>query len=449
MPNMRKDSIAIINANIVNEGSIFQGDLLIKGGRIIKVEPSIHIPDGTQVIDAKGKYLLPGLIDDQVHFREPGLTHKGGIMSESSAAVAGGVTSFMDMPNVKPATTTRELLAQKYALAAGKAYANYAFYLGASNTNIDEIKQLQTGETCGVKVFMGSSTGNMLVDDSQALEDIFSQCPVLIATHCEDNPTIERNMAEARRRYPEGDIPVSEHPIIRSVEACYKSSSKAVMLAKKYDSKLHVLHLTSQKELGLFSTGDPCKKNVTAEVCVHHLHFDESYYESMGSKIVCNPAIKTSSDRNALMDAVRNGIIDVIATDHAPHTLEEKAKPYPDHPAGLPLVQHSLLALLDFYHKAELSLEVIVEKTSHALANIYGIKDRGFIREGYWADLVLVDVEKTTKVNTGNILYDCGWSPFEGHEFNSLIDKTFVNGELVYSDGQLITDPSGLKIEFV
>ena len=296
---------------------------------------------------------------------------------------------------------------------------------------------------------MGSSTGNMLVDDSQALENIFSQCPVLIATHCEDNPTIERNMAEARQRYPKGDIPVSEHPIIRSVEACYKSSSKAVMLAKKYDSKLHVLHLTSQKELGLFSTGDPCKKNVTAEVCVHHLHFDESYYESMGSKIVCNPAIKTSSDRNALMDAVRDGIIDVIATDHAPHTLEEKAKPYPDHPAGLPLVQHSLLALLDFYHKAELSLEVIVEKTSHALANIYGIKDRGFIREGYWADLVLVDVEKTTKVNTGNILYDCGWSPFEGHEFNSLIDKTFVNGELVYSDGKLITDPSGLKIEFV
>jgi len=352
---MRKDSIAIINANIVNEGSIIQRDLLIKGGRIIKVESSIHIPEGTQVIDAKGKYLLPGLIDDQVHFREPGLTHKGGILSESSAAVAGGVTSFMDMPNVKPATTTRELLAQKYALAVGKAYANYAFYLGASNTNIDEIKQLQTGDTCGVKVFMGSSTGNMLVNDSQALEDIFSQCPVLIATHCEDNPTIERNMAEVRRRYPEGDIPVSEHPHIRSVEACYKSSSKAVMLAKKYDSKLHVLHITSQKELDLFSTGDPSNKNVTAEVCVHHLHFDDSYYESMGSKIVCNPAIKTSTDRSALMDGVRTGIIDVIATDHAPHTLEEKAKPYPDHPAGLPLIQHSLLALLDFYLKGEVA----------------------------------------------------------------------------------------------
>ena len=449
MPNMRKDSVAIINANIVNEGSIFQGDLLIKAGRIIKVEPSIHPSEGTKVIDAKGKYLLPGLIDDQVHFREPGLTHKGGILSESSAAVAGGVTSFMDMPNVKPATTTRELLAQKYALAAGKAYANYAFYLGASNSNIDEIKQLKTGDTCGVKVFMGSSTGNMLVDDSQALEDIFSECPVLIATHCEDNPTIERNMAEVRRQYPEGDIPVSEHPHIRSVEACYKSSSKAVMLAKKYDSKLHVLHITSKKELDLFSAGDPSNKNVTAEVCVHHLYFDDSYYESMGSKIVCNPAIKTSTDRSALMDGVRTGIIDVIATDHAPHTLEEKAKPYPDHPAGLPLIQHSLLALLDFYLQGELPLEVIVEKTSHTLANIYGIKDRGFIREDYWADLVLVDFEKTTRVNAGNILYDCGWSPFEGHEFKSLIDKTFVNGELVYNDGQLVTSPSGLKMEFV
>ena len=449
MPNMRNDLIAIINANIVNEGSIFQGDLLIRGGRIKKIESSIHIPEGTEVIDAKGKYLLPGLIDDQVHFREPGLTHKGGILSESSAAVAGGVTSFMDMPNVKPATTTRELLAQKYALAAGKAYANYAFYLGASNTNIDEIKQLQTGETCGVKIFMGSSTGNMLVDDSQALEEIFAQCPVLIATHCEDNPTIERNLAEARQRYPEGNIPISEHPHIRSVEACYKSSSKAVALAKNHGSKLHVLHLTSKKELDLFSFGDPSNKNITAEVCVHHLYFDDSYYETMGSKIVCNPAIKTSTDRSALIDAVRSGSIDVIATDHAPHTLEEKAKPYPDHPAGLPLIQHSLLALLDFYLQGELPLEVIVEKTSHTLANIYGIKDRGFIREDYWADLVLVDFEKTTRVNAGNILYDCGWSPFEGHEFKSLIDKTFVNGELVYNDGQLVTSPSGLKIEFV
>jgi dihydroorotase len=295
---------------------------------------------------------------------------------------------------------------------------------------------------------MGSSTGNLLVDDSQALEEIFAQCPVLIATHCEDNPTIERNLAEARRRYPEGNIPISEHPHIRSVEACYKSSSKAVALAKKHGSKLHVLHLTSKKELDLFSFGDPSNKNITAEVCVHHLYFDDSYYESMGSKIVCNPAIKTSTDRNALIDAVRTGSIDVIATDHAPHTLEEKAKPYPDHPAGLPLIQHSLLVLLDFYLKGELSLETIAEKTSHALANIYGIKDRGFIREGYWADLVLVDFEKTTKVNSGNILYDCGWSPFEGYEFNSLIDKTFVNGELIYTNGKLITKPSGLKIEF-
>ena len=449
MAAMKNDSFAIINVNIVNEDLISESDVIIRDGRISQIGSNLSVPNDLEVIDANGKYLLPGLIDDQVHFREPGLTHKGGIASESAAAVAGGVTSFMDMPNVDPATTTRALLAEKYALASGKAYANYAFYLGATNSNIDEIKQLKIGEACGLKVFMGASTGNLLVNDSSALDNIFAECPILIATHCEDTPTIERNLAKAMSQYPAGKIPVSEHPNIRSVEACYKSSSKAVQYAKKHDSKLHILHLTTEKEMDLFSAGDCVTKKITAEVCVHHLHFDDSYYDLMGSKIVCNPAIKTKKDCHSLRAAVRSGKIDVIATDHAPHTLEEKEKPYPDHPAGLPLIQHSLLILLDLYLQKQFSLETIVDKTSHALAKIYGIKDRGFIREGYWADLVLVDCSKTTTVTPKNLFYDCGWSPFEGHVFKSLIDKTFVNGQLVYSDGQLAKKPTGQRIEFV
>ena len=391
---------------------------------------NISATEWSEVIDANGKLLLPGLIDDQVHFREPGLTHKGGIRSESMAAIAGGVTSFMDMPNVDPPTLTRELLLQKYEIARGKAHANYAFYMGSSNDNIDEIKSLQAGDACGVKIFMGASTGNLLVDDNDALEQIFAESPVLIVTHCEDTPMIDKNLEAAKLKY-DGEIPISEHPAIRSVDACYKSSSKAVSLAKKHGSKLHVLHLTTAKEMELFETGDH-KKNITAEVCVHHLYFNDSSYDQLGSKMVCNPAIKTRADQIALINALKEDRIDIIATDHAPHTLEEKAKPYPNCPSGIPLVQHSLLALLEISRENNIPIETIVKKTSHAVADRYGIIDRGYIREGYWADLVLVDPNGSQKVTTDNILYECGWSPFEEHCFNSSIEMTFVNGIKAY-----------------
>ena len=445
---MSKQSIAIINANVVNEGCINQQDVLIDSGRIKQIDNQINIDSKTEVIDAEGQYLLPGLIDDQVHFREPGLTHKGGILSESAAAVAGGITSFMDMPNVNPPTVTRDLLSQKYLLAKDKAHANYAFYLGATNNNIEEIKNLKKGDACGVKVFMGASTGNMLVDNDNALERIFSDSPVLIATHCEDTPLIKKNLEFMREQYQDLPIPVSEHPNIRSVEACYKSSSKAVALAKKFGSKLHVLHLTTAKELSLFERKDHREKNITAEVCVHHLYFNDSDYDEFQQLIVCNPAIKASSDQTALMESLNNRGLDVIATDHAPHTLEEKKKSYPDCPSGLPLVQHSLLLLLEFFHQGQLTLETIVAKTSHNVAEIYSIKDRGFIREDYWADLVLVDLDSKTKVNQENILYECSWSPFVNKTFNSMINKTFVNGQLVYDEGRILKEPSGIRLDF-
>ena len=445
---MSKQSIAIINANVVNEGCINQQDVLIDSGRIKQIDNQINIDSKTEVIDAEGQYLLPGLIDDQVHFREPGLTHKGGILSESAAAVAGGITSFMDMPNVNPPTVTRDLLSQKYLLAKDKAHANYAFYLGATNNNIEEIKNLKKGDACGVKVFMGASTGNMLVDNDNALERIFSDSPVLIATHCEDTPLIKKNLEFMREQYKDLPIPVSEHPNIRSVEACYKSSSKAVALAKKFGSKLHVLHLTTAKELSLFERKDHREKNITAEVCVHHLYFNDSDYDEFQQLIVCNPAIKASSDQTALMESLNNRGLDVIATDHAPHTLEEKKKSYPDCPSGLPLVQHSLLLLLEFFHQGQLTLETIVAKTSHNVAEIYNIKDRGFIREDYWADLVLVDLDSKTKVNQENILYECSWSPFLNKTFNSMINKTFVNGQLVYDEGRILKEPSGIRLDF-
>jgi len=445
---MSKQSIAIINANVVNEGCINQQDVLIDSGRIKRIDNQINIDLKTEVIDAEGQYLLPGLIDDQVHFREPGLTHKGGILSESAAAVAGGITSFMDMPNVNPPTVTRDLLSQKYLLAKDKAHANYAFYLGATNNNIEEIKNLKKGDACGVKVFMGASTGNMLVDNDNALERIFSDSPVLIATHCEDTPLIKKNLEFMREQYQDLPIPVSEHPNIRSVEACYKSSSKAVALAKKFGSKLHVLHLTTAKELSLFERKDHREKNITAEVCVHHLYFNDSDYDEFQQLIVCNPAIKASSDQTALMESLNNRGLDVIATDHAPHTLEEKKKSYPDCPSGLPLVQHSLLLLLEFFHQGQLTLETIVAKTSHNVAEIYSIKDRGFIREDYWADLVLVDLDSKTKVNQENILYECSWSPFVNKTFNSMINKTFVNGQIVYDEGSILKEPSGIRLDF-
>ena len=443
---MTNQAILIINAAIVNEGKISEGDLLIKNGRIETIGANISAPDGAEVIDASGKWLLPGLIDDQVHFREPGLTHKGGILSESMAAIAGGVTSFMDMPNVDPPTLTRELLLQKYEIARGKAHANYAFYMGSSNDNIEEIKSLQTGEACGVKIFMGASTGNLLVDDNDALEHIFEESPVLIVTHCEDTPMIERNLEAARLKY-DGEIPISEHPAIRSVDACYKSSSKAVSLAKKHDAKLHVLHLTTAKEMELFEAGDH-PKNITAEVCVHHLYFNDSSYDQLGSRVVCNPAIKSRTDQAALIDALKEDRIDIIATDHAPHTSEEKAKPYPNCPSGLPLVQHSLLALLEISKENDIPIETIVKKTSHAVADRYGIVDRGYIREGYWADLVLVDSKGSYEVTSQNILYECGWSPFEGHRFDASIEMTFINGLKVFENGKILSEPSGMKLDF-
>ena len=446
---MSKQSIAIINANVVNEGSINQVDVLVESGRIKQVDRNLTLNSKTEIIDANGMYLLPGLIDDQVHFREPGLTHKGGIFSESAAAIAGGVTSFMDMPNVNPPTITRELLSQKYQLAEGKAHANYAFYLGATNNNVDEIKSLQIGDACGVKVFMGASTGNMLVDDDDALEKIFSECPILIATHSEDTPSINKNLEAKREQYKGSEIPVSEHPNIRSVETCYKSSSKAVGLARKFGTKLHVLHLTTERELELFDSKNHREKNITAEVCVHHLHFNDSSYDDLQQLIVCNPAIKTEHDQRALMEAVNGDLLDIIATDHAPHTIEEKSKAYPDCPSGLPLVQHSLLLLLDFFHQGKMPLETIVTKTSHNVAEVYGLKDRGFIREEYWADLVLVDLNASTKVTKDNILYECAWSPFEEQIFNSMINKTFVNGELVFNEGHILSKPSGRRLEFV
>lgn len=443
---MTTQAILIINATIVNEGNSSEEDILIKDGRIAAIGKKISASEGTEVIDAGGKLLLPGLIDDQVHFREPGLTHKGGIRSESIAAVAGGVTSFMDMPNVNPPTLTRDLLSQKYEIAKGKAHANYAFYMGSSNHNIDEIQSLQPGEACGVKIFMGASTGNLLVDDENALESIFAKSPVLIVTHCEDTPMIEMSLETARQKY-NGNIPIEEHPNIRSVDCCYKSSSKAVNLAKKHDSNLHVLHLTTAKEMELFEIGDH-KKKITAEVCVHHLYFNDSAYDQLGSKVVCNPAIKTMDDQLALINALKEDRIDIIATDHAPHTIEEKQRPYPDCPSGIPLVQHSLLALLEISQKNEIPIEVIVKKTSHAVADRYGIKDRGYIREGYWADLVLVDPNSKFKVTKDNIMYECGWSPFEEHSFNSSIEMTFVNGIKAYQKGKVLGEPKGKRLEF-
>ena len=443
---MTNQATLIINAAIVNEGKITEEDVFIKNGRIETIGVNISAPNGLEVIDANGKLLLPGLIDDQVHFREPGLTHKGGIRSESMAAIAGGVTSFMDMPNVDPPTLTRELLLQKYEIARGKAHANYAFYMGSSNDNIEEIKSLQTGEACGVKIFMGASTGNLLVDDNDALEQIFAESPVLIVTHCEDTPMIERNLEAARLKY-DGEIPISEHPAIRSVDACYKSSSKAVSLAKKHDAKLHVLHLTTAKEMELFEAGDH-PKNITAEVCVHHLYFNDSSYDQLGSRVVCNPAIKSRTDQAALIDALKEDRIDIIATDHAPHTSEEKAKPYPNCPSGLPLVQHSLLALLEISKENDIPIETIVKKTSHAVADRYGIVDRGYIREGYWADLVLVDSKGSYEVTSQNILYECGWSPFEGHRFDASIEMTFINGLKVFENGKILSEPSGMKLDF-
>ncbi|MEN8132239.1 MAG: dihydroorotase, partial [Pseudomonadota bacterium] len=394
-----------------------------------------------------GKVLLPGMIDDQVHFRDPGLTHKADMRTESRAALAGGITSFMDMPNTRPQTVTLQALEQKYAQAAQKSMANYAFYLGATNDNLDVIRALDPAATCGIKVFMGASTGNMLVDDPEILEQIFIHAPTLIATHCEDTPMISANERRYREKYGD-DVPVRYHPRIRSAEACYKSSSFAVELAREHDTRLHVLHLSTAGELELFSTEPLDRKRITAEACVHHLYFDEGAYEEKGMLIKCNPAIKTRQDREALIQAVREGRIDVIGTDHAPHTKEEKDNTYFKAPSGLPLVQHALPALLELFHDDRLSLESIVEKTSHAVARCFGIKGRGYIREGYWADLVLVDLDEAFTVNRQDVLYKCGWSPFEGIRFRSRVDTVLVSGQVAYQQGSFIENVKGRRLEF-
>jgi dihydroorotase len=441
------NKLLITNARLVNEGETRDADVLISGDRIEKIGAGLVAGSGTDVIDAGGKLLMPGMIDDQVHFREPGLTNKGDLATESAAAVAGGITSFMDMPNVNPQTTTRSALADKYEMATGRCRANYGFYLGATNRNVEEIKALQVGESCGIKAFMGASTGDMLVDDPIALEKLFEFAPVIVLTHCEHSPTIRDNEARAKVEYGE-NVPMSEHPNIRSANACLLSSSQAVDLARRHDALLHVLHLTTAIEMGLFSRGHRSEKRITAEVCVHHLWFDESRYDDLGTRIKCNPAIKTAADRAALIKAVNEDRIDIIATDHAPHTLSEKGKTYFKSPAGLPLVQHVLLCLFDLAHTGELDYERIVDKTSHAVADIFGVVDRGYVREGYFADLVIMDPDKPTAVTSSNLLAKCHWSPFEGHTFRSTVDTTIVKGVVAYQDGELTGEIVGRRMEF-
>ncbi len=440
------------NAKIVNEGKIVSGHILIEDetiARIFKIEDDIASLEKTnEVVDVKGYYLLPGVIDDQVHFREPGLTHKANIQTESRAAVAGGITSFMEMPNTVPNTLTQELLQDKYDIAEKTSYANYSFYMGASNDNIEEVLKTDPKTVCGVKVFMGSSTGNMLVDNPDTLEELFSKCKLLIAAHCEDETTIRNNMAVYKEKYGE-DVPVTCHPEIRSEEACYKSSSFAIQLAKKHNTRFHLFHLSTAKELELLENKTPLKeKRITAEACVHHLWFSNEDYKTKGNFIKWNPAVKKASDRDAILQAVLDNTIDVIATDHAPHTLEEKQKSYFEAPSGGPLVQHALVAMLEHYHNGKISLEKIVEKMSHAVADCFHIENRGFIREGYFADFVVVDLNNPWTVEKSNILYKCGWSPFEGTTFKSKVLKTFVNGTLVYDSGTFNENYRGKRLTF-
>ena len=437
----------IKNAKIVNEGSIKESDLLIKNGRIEKIASSIT-DENAEIIDAEGKYLLPGMIDDQVHFREPGLTHKGNIYTESRAAVAGGITSFMEMPNTVPQALTQELLEDKYKIGAETSLANYSFFMGVSNHNLDEALKTNKRNVCGLKVFMGSSTGDMLVDSEEVLKGIFSRSEMLIATHCEDEATVRANLAKYQAEYGD-NIPMKYHPIIRSEEACYLSSSMAVDLAKKHNTRLHILHISTEKETYLFDNTIPLKdKKITAEACVHHLWFCDEDYEQKGSLIKWNPAVKTKKDRDGILKAVLEDRIDVFATDHAPHTLEEKQNNYIKAPSGGPLVQHYLPALLELYHQNKITLEKIVEKACHNVAICFKIEDRGYIREGYWADLVLVDLHKMWEVKKENILYKCGWSPFEGQTFNASITHTFVNGYLAYENGILNESQTGQRLLF-
>ena len=440
-------SFLITNALMVNDGRSAVRDLRIQNGRITAIGNMLSAERADRVIDADGRHLLPGMIDDQVHFRQPGLIHKGDIESESRAAVAGGITSFMEMPNTMPPTTTLERLDEKFGLAAKRAYANYSFYLGGANDNIETVKTLDPKSACGVKVFMGSSTGNMRVDDPEALEAIFTHSPVIVATHCEHDPTIEENTRKVQAIHGD-DIPVELHPQIRSEAACYRSTALAVELARACKTRLHVLHLSTAKELALFADRPMDEKRITAEACVHHLFFSDADYPEKGTRIKCNPAIKTDVDRVCLVAALKAGIIDVVGTDHAPHTLSEKNQSYLKAPSGLPLVQHALVSLLEQVHDNVLTIETVVERTAHAPARLFDVKDRGYLREGYWADLVLVDMNRPTAVDAQPVLYRCGWTPFAGRTFRSTIVATMVSGHLAYTGGVVDPQPAGKRLEF-
>lgn len=440
--------ILIKNAKIVNEGKIFEGDLLIENQLIVEIEDSISAKPDYKVIDAEGNFLIPGAIDDQVHFREPGLTHKADIASESRAAVAGGITSFIEQPNTVPNAVTQELLEQKYQIAAETSYANYSFMMGGTNDNLEEVLKTNPRNVAGIKLFLGSSTGNMLVDNEEVLEKIFSSTKMLIAVHCEDEATIQNNLALYKEKYGDG-VPVKFHHLIRSEEACYLSSSKAIALAKKTGARLHVFHLSTAKEMELFTNKIPLEeKQITAEVCIHHLWFTNADYDAKGNLIKWNPAVKTEADRAALWEALLDDRIDVIATDHAPHTLEEKKQPYLQAPSGGPLVQHAVVAMFEAYHQGKISVEKIVEKMAHNPAKIFKIENRGFIKVGFYADLVLINPAMPWNVKKENILYKCGWSPLEGTNFKSRITHTFVNGELVYQNSKIIETKAGMRLLF-
>ena len=439
-------ALLLVNARLVNEGRIVDTDVLVIGERIERIGAG-PVPANVATVDLAGRYLLPGIIDDQVHCREPGLTHKATLATESLAAVCGGVTSFLEMPNTKPPTTDRAALAAKKAIAAETCHTNYGFYLGATNTNLEEIKRTGPEDACGIKVFMGASTGNMLVDDPRTLEGIFAGARLPVAAHCEDTPTILAAEQRFRERYGD-DVPIAAHPEIRSAEACYKSSSLAVDLARRHATRLHVLHLTTAREMELFTPGPIADKLITAEVCVHHLWYESSRYADLGALIKCNPAIKTAADRDALRAALAADLIDVVATDHAPHTREEKARKYFEAPSGLPLVQHSLQMLLELHRDGFLSLAAIVEKAAHNPARLFGIVDRGFVREGYFADLVAVDLAAETTVTPRELRYKCGWSPLEGTTLHSRVALTLVNGAVVCRDGAPAGPRAGRALEF-
>ena len=442
-------SILIKNIRVINDGQDFIGHIITNGELIESV--STELPKdltGYQIIDGTDKLAMPGVIDDQVHFREPGLTHKGDIYSESRAAVAGGITSFMEMPNTNPQTVTQSALSDKFKIAEEKSFANYSFYMGATNDNLSEIVKTDPKNVCGIKVFMGSSTGNMLVDNKKALEGIFAEAPCLIATHCEDEATVKANLDFYRKKYGDDGILPKHHPLIRSEEACYISSSKAVELATKFNSQLHVLHLTTAKEMSLFTEGKIEDKKITAEVCVHHLWFDDKAYGISGNRVKWNPAIKTSNDRLALMEALKNNKLDVVATDHAPHDISEKMNQYMNSASGGPLVQHSLITMLEMVNQGKIDLKMMVEKMCHAPAKLYKVNKRGYLKAGYYADMVLVDLNRPQQVNRDNILSKCKWSPFEGQTFKSTITHTFVNGTLVYNNGNFIEERKGMALTF-